>query len=324
MDYLSRITGKKVLVTGGLGFVGHNLVKELLKYKCKIILVDDCSNGNELILKEHLDDIEFHKFSVTDTEKLYTFLDDVNFVFHLACVQISRSSSAPLYDMEVNAGSTLKILEYYRKNRSVNLERFIYTSTASIYGTARSLPINESDPVNILSHYAASKYLAENYVNIYNSMYDIPTVVVRYSNVYGFGQSPNNPYCGVLGKFVHNVLTDKPLYVFGDGEQTRDYTFITDAVKATILAAVHPRSYGDIFNIGTSVETSVNKLIHIMKQIDPRVKSEALPERDIDNVRRRSVDISKIHKRLGWLPEVNIESGIKQTITWYQDFLKTL
>lgn len=322
MDYLSRIAGKKILVTGGLGFVGHNLVKELLKYKCKIILVDDCSNGSESILKEHLDQIEFHRISVTDTEKLYPILDDVNFVFHLACVQISRSSSAPLYDMEVNAGSTLKLLEYYRKNRSVNLERFIYTSTTSIYGTARSLPINEGDPVNILSHYAASKYLAENYVNIYNSMYEIPTVVVRYSNVYGFGQSPNNPYCGVLGKFIHNILTNQTLYVFGDGEQTRDYTFITDAVKATILAAVHPRSYGDVYNIGTSVETSVNKLINIIKQIDPRVKSETLPERDIDNVRRRSVDISKIHKRLGWLPEVNIESGIKQTMLWYEDFLK--
>lgn len=322
MDYLARITGKKVLVTGGLGFVGHNLVKELLKYNCRIILVDDCSNGNESILKEHLTQIEFHKFSVTDVERLYSLLYDVNFVFHLACVQISRSSSAPKYDMEVNAGSTLNILEYYRKNRSANLERFVYTSTASIYGTARSLPIAENDPVNILSHYAATKFLAENYVNIYNSLYDIPTVVVRYSNVYGFGQSPNNPYCGVLGKFVHNALTNKPLYVFGDGEQTRDYTFITDAVKATILAAVHPRSYGDVFNIGTSVETSVNNLIKIMKQIYPGIKSETLPERDIDNVRRRSVDISKIHKKLGWLPEVNISSGIERTYAWYSDFLK--
>ncbi|MFC2135024.1 NAD-dependent epimerase/dehydratase family protein [Bacteroidota bacterium] len=322
MDYLSRITGKKILVTGGLGFVGHNLVKELLKYKCKIILVDDCSNGKESILKEHRDEIEFYKFSVTETEKLYPFLDSVNYVFHLACVQISRSSSEPLIDMEVNAGSTLKILEYYRKNRSANLERFLYTSTASIYGTARSLPISESDPVNILSHYAATKYLAENYVNIYNLMYDIPTVVVRYSNVYGFGQSPNNHYCGVLGKFINNFLINEPLYVFGDGEQTRDYTFVTDAVKATILAAVHPRAYGEIFNIGTSVETSVNKLINILKQIDPGLKAETLPERDIDNVRRRSVDISKIHKRLGWLPEINIESGIKQTLTWYENFLK--
>jgi len=323
MDYLSRITGKKVLITGGLGFIGHNLVKELLKYKCKIILIDDGSNGNENILKDELNKIEFHKFSVTEIDKLYPLLYDVNYVFHLACVQISRSSSEPLYDLEVNAGSTLKILEYYRKNKSAKLERFLYTSTASVYGTANSLPIKESDPVNILSHYAASKFLAENYVNIYNLLYDIPTTVVRYSNVYGFGQSPLNPYCGVIGKFIHNVLTNQTLYIFGDGEQTRDYTFISDAIKATILAAVHPRSYGDIFNIGTSVETSVNNIIEIIKQFYPNLKVKNLPERDIDNVRRRSVDISKIHKRLGWLPEVNIKSGIEQTIIWYENFLKT-
>ncbi|MFO7526775.1 MAG: NAD-dependent epimerase/dehydratase family protein [Ignavibacteriaceae bacterium] len=321
MDYSSRIAGKKVLVTGGLGFVGHNLVKELLNYDCKITLVDDASNGNESILGEKIQDVEFHKFSVTETDNLYPLLDDVNFVFHLACVQISRSSSAPMYDMEVNAGSTLKILEYYRKNKSANLERFVYTSTASIYGTSKSLPIGESDPVNILSHYAATKYLAENYVNIYNSMYDIPTAVVRYSNVYGYGQSPTNPYCGVLGKFIHNVLTDKPLYIFGDGEQTRDYTFITDAVRATILAATHPRSFGDVFNIGTSVETSVNNLISVLKLFKPDLVYEHIPERDIDNVRKRSVDISKIHKRLGWLPEVNIMNGLKKTMDWYKGFL---
>lgn len=321
MDYFSKIAYKKVLVTGGLGFIGHNLVKELLKYNCKIIVVDDCSNSDEKVLSEQLKDIEFHKLSVTDTDKLYSLLDDVNFVFHLACVQISRSSSEPLYDLEVNSGSTLKILEYYRGKKTSKLERLVYTSTASIYGTAHSLPIAEDDPVNILSHYAATKYLAENYVNIYNLLYDVPTTIVRYSNVYGFGQSPINPYCGVLGKFIHNMLTNKILYVYGDGEQTRDYTFISDAIKATILAAVHPRSYGDVFNIGTSVETSVNDIINILKQANPLIQVKKLHERDIDNVRRRSVDISKIHKRLGWLPEINLENGIKQTIEWYKKFL---
>jgi UDP-glucose 4-epimerase len=150
----------------------------------------------------------------------------------------------------------------------------------------------------------------------------VPTAVVRYSNVYGFGQSPLNPYCGVLGKFVHNSLSGESLKIFGDGEQTRDYTFITDAIKATILAAVHPLAYGDVFNVGTNVETSVNKLADIIQSIIGPCIIEHMPERDIDNIRRRMIDIEKIHQRLGWAPEIGMQKGIELTLNWYKDYLK--
>jgi len=163
--------------------------------------------------------------------------------------------------------------------------------------------------------------LIENYTSMYCRNYDIPTSIVRYSNVYGYGQSPRNPYAGVLGKFIHNALTNQKLKIFGDGEQTRDYTFITDAVDATILAAVHPRAYGDTFNIGTTVETSVKKLVQIISESVDRISVENVPERDIDNIRRRSIDISKIHKNLGWSPRFSIEKGIKETIEWYKTIL---
>jgi UDP-glucose 4-epimerase len=172
-----------------------------------------------------------------------------------------------------------------------------------------------------LSNYAATKLLGEQYTLIYNRNYNIPVSVVRYSNVYGYGQSPRNPYCGVLGKFVHNALTNQPLTVVGDGEQTRDYTFITDAVDATILAAVHPMAYGDIYNVGSGIETSVNKLAALISEYVPGSSVTYVPERDIDNIRRRVVDIEKIHQRLGWVPKVGIQKGIQSTIDWYRTTL---
>jgi UDP-glucose 4-epimerase len=324
INHYDKIKNKKVLITGGLGFVGHNLVKTLLHdYACDIIVVDNCANSTPAVLGTDIQKVQFHQISVLDTEKLFPLLQDVHYIFHLACKQISASGADPLDDMRVNSESTLLMLEYIRRNELPKLESFVYTSSCSVYGSSVKLPISETDATNVLSNYAATKLLGENYSMIYNKMYDIPASSVRYSNVYGYGQSPVNPYCGVLGKFIHNALTGKPLTVIGDGEQTRDYTFISDAVNATILAAVHPKAIGDVFNVGTGVETSVNQLAESINEIEGgNIKIEYVPERDIDNIRRRSIDIEKIHQRLGWSPRINIQRGLKETINWYKQFLQ--
>lgn len=323
INYFERIRGKKILVTGGLGFVGHNLVKTLLHdYNCKIIVVDNCANSNENILGEDIKNVEFHKISVLDTDKLFPLLKEVHYIFHLACKQISASGAEPLDDLRVNAESTLLLLEFIRNNNLPILERFIYTSSCSVYGSSTRLPISEDDATYVLSNYAATKLLGENYTMIYNKAYDLPTSSVRYSNVYGFGQSPRNIYCGVLGKFIHNALTGQNLAIFGDGEQTRDYTFVTDAVSATILSAVHPKALGDVFNVGTGTETSVNTLAKLINDKVGNLIIENVAERDIDNIRRRSVDIEKIHQRLEWSPKINMQKGIELTIDWYRSTLK--
>ena len=322
INHYERIKNKKVLVTGGLGFVGHNLVKTLIDdYNCTVIVVDNCANSNPAILGSHIHKISFLQISVLDTDQLFPLLADVNFVFHLACKQISTSGSDPLDDLRVNAESTLLLLNFIKNNELPALERFVYTSSCSVYGSSTVLPISETDPTIVLSNYAATKLLGENYTMIYNRSYEIPTAAVRYSNVYGYGQSPRNPYCGVLGKFIHNALTGLPLSVIGDGEQTRDYTFISDAVDATILAAVHPKALGEVFNVGTGIETSVNKLAEIIAGVLTGIHIEYLPERDIDNIRRRSTDIEKIRKGLGWSPKFNIKMGIEKTIQWYKNTL---
>jgi UDP-glucose 4-epimerase len=322
LTHYGKIRGKKIVVTGGLGFVGHNLVKSLVKdYQCKVIVVDDCTNSSELMIDPVRDKVEFHKVSVLDSERFFPLLKDAHYIFHLACIQIAASSSNPILDMQVNAQSTLQLLEQIRNQEYPLLERIVYTSSCSVYGSTSHLPLGEDDATRVLSNYAATKLLGEHYTLIYNRNYNIPISVVRYSNVYGYGQSPRNPYCGVLGKFIHNALTNQPLTVVGDGEQTRDYTFITDAVDATILAAVHPMAYGDVFNVGSGIETSVNRLAALIRDQVPGSEVSFVPERDIDNIRRRVVDIEKIHQRLGWVPKVGIQKGIQLTVDWHKSTL---
>lgn len=319
----NNIDNKKVIVTGGLGFVGHNLVLQLVKdHKCKVTVVDNCLNSSPTTLKSIEGKYTLLMKSVLD-EDIYPLLADTDYVFHLACVQIAHSSKDPVLDMQVNAESTLRMLEYIRHNRdSIPLQRFVYTSSASVYGSAKNYPCTEEGATKVLSQYAASKLLGENYTIIYNKQYGIPTSSVRYSNIFGYGQTPNNPYCGVMGKFIHNALTGKPLGIIGDGQQTRDYTFITDAVGATILAAVHSHADGEVFNIGTGIEASVNNIAQIIQEMVPGVTIEHLPPRDIDNIRRRMMDISLIQDKLSWEPIVGLQEGIKRTIEWYAQFLK--
>jgi UDP-glucose 4-epimerase len=313
---------KKIVVTGGLGFVGHNLVKFLVdNHDADVTVIDNCINSKPAILGDHLDKVTFIEADVTNFASIEKYIAAANYVFHLACVQIGASSSIPRKDVEVNAISTLDILEFLRHKRPAHFERFIYTSSASIYGSTTHLPIKETSRTKVLSNYAATKLLGENYTTIYGANYDIPVTSVRYSNIYGYGQTPQNPYCGVLGIFIHNAILGKDLTVIGDGEQTRDYTFITDAVAATTLAAVHPAALNEVYNVGSGVETSVNKLAEIIKDIAGNIEIRHIAERDIDNIRRRVMDIELIHQKLRWTPKVNIRKGIELTIEHYRKFI---
>jgi len=320
--HLPSIKNKKILITGGLGFVGNKLARTLVNdFDCEVIIVDNCANSSVSSIADIAKKVEFHQISVLETEKLFPLFKGVHYIFHLACMTINTSGANPLEDLKVNGESTLRILNYLKENELPGFQRFIYTSSCSVYGSSSKLPASENDSTPVLSNYAATKLLGEEYTIIYNRNYNVPVSVVRYSNVYGYGQSPRNPYCGVLGKFIHNAITGQTLAIFGDGEQTRDYTFITDAVEATILTAVHPMAYGDVFNVGTGVEVSVNKLAELIGQHIPGSEVTHVPERDIDNIRRRVIDIEKIHQRLGWVPKVGIQKGIQLTMDWYKTTL---
>jgi len=318
MNESVRVRGyanEDVLVTGGAGFVGSNLSRKLCELGANVTVLDDLYTGDEQNLSG-INLVELVKGDVRDTKLIKSIAGNFSYVFHLAARNIILSTKNPIEDCSVNIQGTLNILESLRKSKK--LKKFLYTSSASIYGNPRYLPIDEGEGFNILTPYAASKLGGENYTKVYYENYGLPTVVVRYSNVYGDFQSPHNPYCGVIGKFIEKIYEGKSPIVHGDGEQTRDFTYIKDAIQATLIAGISEKSTGEVFNIGTGVETSVNKLVELISELfSTDIQPDYIDKRDIDNIRRRVVNIEKIRQRLRWGPSYTMKKGLNNTVNWY-------
>jgi UDP-glucose 4-epimerase len=303
--------GRRVLVTGGAGFVGGAVVRRLVEQGGRVTVLDDLFTGRAETLPTT---VQFVEGSVTDAQLVRELVADASVVFHMAARNIIASTKNPRDDYETNIGGTLNVLLAARDSRP---DRVVYTSSASVYGNPRSIPINEDDPLVLLSPYAVSKLGGENYCNAFYESYGLSVAVVRYSNVFGPGQRPDNPYCGVVSKFFASAMAGDSLQVHGDGEQTRDYTYVDDAVAATLLAAIHPRAEGEVFNVGTGIETSVNALaVAIASAVGREVEIRHVDRRDIDNIRRRVVNIEKIRRMLRWAPQVTLERGLAGTAEW--------
>jgi UDP-glucose 4-epimerase len=316
-DNGKRFKDKRILVTGGAGFVGSNLSKALVSEGAQLTILDDFFTGKVENLKSINEKFELVRGSVTDRDLVNRLVNEADIVFHLAARNIIASTRNPYEDFQTNIGGTLNILLAAKQNP--RLERIVYTSSASVYGNPRYLPINEDDHINLLTPYAVSKYSGEGYCQAFYESYEIPVVVVRYSNVYGIGQDPENPYCGVVSKFMQRAKTGLAAEIHGDGQQTRDFTFVNDAVEATMLGALSPKSIGDVFNIGTSIETSINDLARIVHRL---YGLDEIPihidRRDIDNIRRRVLNVEKIRRTLRWIPHMTVEEGLRVTKDWFQ------
>ncbi len=309
------LCSKKILVTGGAGFVGSNLVKALVQnYGAQVTVLDDLFTGD----LENLTGIE-HEFvlgSVENQELVSQCIKDKDVVFHLASRNIIISNINPREDLTVNVGGTFNVFE---ASLIHNVSRVVYISTSSIYGNPEKMPIAEDDRKSFLNFYSASKYSGEVYAQTFFEVFKLPVSVVRYSNVYGSNQSPANPYCGVIGKFIEAALSGAPLRVHGNGDQTRDYTYVDDAIAATIAAAIYPGAIGQSFNIGTGTETSVNELARtIIALTKSRSVIKNVDNRDIDNIRHRSIDITKSSTALHYQPHFEIREGLKATIQWFR------
>lgn len=313
-EQISALRGRSVVVTGGAGFVGSRIVTRLVELGAQVRVLDDLSTGERSNLPES--GLELVEGSVADFDTVRDCLAGQDVVIHAAARNIVLSTRNPRDDFDVNIGGTLNVLLAARDTAP---DRIVYTSSCSIYGNPRYLPISEEEPVNLLSPYAVSKFGGEGYCHAFYESYNLPTTVVRYSNVFGYAQSPDNPYCGVVAKFFEAAASGTPAQIHGDGEQTRDYTFVEDAVTATLAVAVSPRATGQAYNVGTGRETSVNRLAALIGEI---TGSTAVPQhvdrRDIDNIRRRVVNIEKIRRELRWSPAVTVEEGLRKTYEWLQ------
>jgi UDP-glucose 4-epimerase len=314
------LKNEKVVVTGGAGFVGSNIVRTLLAGGAWVIVLDDFYTGDEKNLPPPGRGFEIIRGSVTDFDLVRDVVKHATVVIHEAARNIIVSTRNPREDYEVNIGGTLNVL---LAGREAGVRRIVYSSSASVYGNPRYLPINEDDATNMLSPYAVSKFAGENYCKAFYESYGLSTSVVRYSNVYGPAQRPDNPYCGVVSKFFESAMAGEPPRIHGDGDQTRDFTYVDDVVEATLLAAFSAKAEGQVYNVGTGRETTVNQLARLIIEITgASVEPVRIDRRDIDNIRRRVVNIEKIRRELRWIPSVTIEQGLRKTYQWLTDQAK--
>lgn len=303
----------KVVVTGGAGFIGSNL-SEVLSTDNSVIIIDDLSTGKKgnianLIKKAN---VSFIQGSILDLHWLQQTFNGVDFVFHQAAIpSVPRSIENPLASHEANITGTLNVLLAARDN---DVKKVIYASSSSVYGDTPTLPKKEDMPLNPLSPYAVTKLTGEYYCQMFHQVYGLPTVCLRYFNVYGPRQDPNSQYAAVIPFFIKRLLAGKPPIIFGDGQQTRDFTFVQDVVNANILAA--EADAGGVFNIGIGESININELAHLITRLlggnlEP-VHQEARP----GDVKHSRADISQA-KTIGYEPRHSLESGLKETIRWF-------
>jgi UDP-glucose 4-epimerase len=320
MSYSYNLAGQRIVVTGGAGFVGSNVVRRLLAERARVVVLDDFYTGDDHNLPSDDPNLGVVRGSVTEFDLTRDVMKGSSLVFHLAARNIIVSTRNPREDYEVNIGGTLNVL---LAAREMNIPRVVYSSSTSVYGNPRYLPINEDDATNMLSPYAVSKFAGENYCKAFYESYGLSSSVVRYSNVYGTAQRPDNPYCGVVAKFFESAMAGEPPRIHGDGEQTRDFTYVDDVVEATLLAGVSPKADGQVYNVGTGREVSVNQLARSIIEITgAQVEPAYIDRRDIDNIRRRVVNIEKIRRELRWLPSCTVEQGLRRTYQWLKETSK--
>jgi len=307
--------GKNIIVTGGAGFIGSNLVKQLADVN-HVTVIDDLSTGHikniqNLVTSKKID---FINGSITDLELLQKSFRTVDYIFHEAAIpSVPRSIKDPVKTNTVNAQGTLNVLLAARDN---HVKKVIYASSSSVYGDTPTLPKKEDMTPKPLSPYAVSKLTAEYFCEIFSRIYGLPTISLRYFNVYGPWQDPTSEYAAVVPKFITSVLHNKSPIIYGDGEQTRDFTFINDVVSANILAAESPST--GIFNIAGGKRISIKNLaLLIIKTCRNDVELQYQNPREGD-ILHSLADVTRAEDRFNFISQFSITDGIEETIKWYQ------
>lgn len=303
------------LVTGGAGFIGSNIVRGLLKKGYQVTVLDDFSSGKPENLTEIRSQIRFVEGSILNTSLLEQIVPQVQKIIHQAAIpSVPVSLKYPCESHQVNTTGTLNLLEAARK---YHIQRFVYASSSSIYGDSPVLPKHESMTPNPLSPYAVNKLCGEHYCKIYANLYQLETVSLRYFNVFGIRQNPHSEYAAVIPKFIDCFLKNSPPTIYGDGNQSRDFTYVDNVVEANILASTVPSLAGNIFNVASGGQAiTLNQLVQKLQRIfNTSLEPRYQPER-LGDVKHSLADTTAIQNQLGFQPKVSFDEGLQKTVNW--------
>ncbi len=308
----------KCLVTGGAGFIGSNIADELIKNGAKVTILDNLVTGFRENLEEINGDFDFIEGDLNDDKSLIKSLEGVDVVFHQAALpSVPRSVENPVETHQACVNGTFNLL---LKAKDQKVRRLIYAASSSAYGDQKTLPKVETMLPEPLSPYAAAKLMGEYYCQVFSRVYGLETVCLRYFNVFGPRQNPSSMYSGVISRFIDALMSDQTPVIFGDGEQSRDFTYVANVVDANIKAAQTSHGIGKIINAANGERISLNELLEVLKKIigKENVKAEYQPERKGD-VKHSQADNMRAVEWLGYEKLVGLEEGLQKTIDWWKD-----
>jgi nucleoside-diphosphate-sugar epimerase len=309
--------GRSALVTGGAGFIGGHLVARLVADGWKVRVLDDFSTGNEKNLAGSVGQVDVVRGDVREPSDVARAVADVEVVFHQAAVpSVPRSISDPWLTHCVNVDGTLQVLE---AARHAGVRRVVYAASSSVYGDTEELPKIETMTPHTLSPYALQKHCGEVYCRLYSELYGLETVALRYFNVFGPRQDPQSEYAAVIPRFACAALAGQPCHIYGDGKQTRDFTFVADTVQANVLAADAPEASGSVMNIASGKQISLNALWRSICEIVGINLDPIYDPARAGDVRDSLADLGRARTLLGFEPSVDFSEGLRLTIGSFSD-----
>lgn len=305
------------LVTGGAGFIGSNLARALVDLGDQVVVLDDFSTGKAANLEGFDGRLEVIRGSVCDRETVRRAMRGVDNVFHhAAVVSVTRSVADPVTTNAVNIGGTLNCL---MEARDAGVKRFVFAASSSAYGNSPTLPKREDMKPDPLSPYAISKLAGEFYARVFHQLYGLDTVCLRYFNIFGPHQDPSSPYAAVVPIFITRLMRGESPVIYGNGEQSRDFTYIANAVEANLLAARAPQAPGGVFNVACSTRYSLNQLVSKLQALtQTTVPPTYAPARPGDVLHSQG-DIERASLMLGYRPKVTFDEGLAATVQWFRE-----
>ncbi len=306
----------RYLITGGSGFIGCNIVRKLIKDdNNKVVVLDNFSTGNKQNLNDVLSNIELIEGDIRDKQKVDECVKNVDYILHQAAIpSVQRSIEDPYYSIDSNIMGTLNLLLSCKK---YNIKKFILASSSSVYGNSHILPKTENLTSNPLSPYALSKYTGEKLCKMFSNIYNINTICLRYFNVFGPYQNEQSEYSAVIPLFINAFIQDKDIIIYGDGEQSRDFTFIDNVIKANILSCHCELGQGQIFNVGCGKQISLNQIIEKLKIIFNKDINVVYKDERIGDVKHSLANIEESKRWLQYYPSVEFDEGLQQTVEYF-------